>query len=244
MATQTCSKYYQSNQDDMLQHIKQTSLFHGIEHEQVVEVSRFIQQQHYQAGEYLIRPNRASKYTYIILTGTVKVQVTQANGRNVILAILGPDQVIGQMSLGESFDPSGSVVTLERCSVLQVNQDHLDYYLRNIPQLQANLLGIVSNRLRLAHEQIQALSSLNVDGRLARQILIFSKQYGLKEPNGIMIPIRLSQDDLAELVGASRMQVSRVMGDYKRQGLLSANSRLQITIHNLEALEAYYLSDN
>ena len=76
--------------------------------------------------------------------------------------------------------------------------------LKNVPEFTQNLVRMLSGRLRMANEQIQSLSSLDVAGRLARQILAFAERYGQEEPGqGTRIPLRLTQSDLAELVGAS-----------------------------------------
>jgi CRP/FNR family cyclic AMP-dependent transcriptional regulator len=93
------------------------------------------------------------------------------------------------------------------------------------------------NRLRYAGQQIQALASMDVQGRVARQILDFAQRYGNVTPNGdVHIPIRLTQSDLAGLVGASRERVNKIIAIAKRNGHLSVDRYHHITVHNQQAL--------
>lgn len=188
------------------------------------------------AGTILIRAEQPGEGAYVILEGTVKVHVEQADGSNVILAILGPGQIVGEMSLTDSLDCSATVVTLEESRVLWIDRARFQTCLETIPELQRNVIRILSSRLRLANAQIQALATLDAAGMVARQLLAFAKEYGQQIEAGTLIPIRLTQDDLADLVGASRVHVNRVLTEYRRRGVLSVDQRHYITVHNAEEL--------
>ncbi len=109
--------------------------------------------------------------------------------------------------------------------------------LKNVPEFTQNLVRMLSGRLRMANEQIQSLSSLDVAGRLARQILAFAERYGQDEPGqGTRIPLRLTQSDLAELVGASRERVNQVMVDFRQKNYLAVDSSHRILVHKAQEL--------
>ena len=105
-------------------------------------------------------------------------------------------------------------------------------------------MRLLSGRLRMANEQIQSLSSLDVAGRLARQLLAFTERYGTpvgngtdgSAPSGVQINLRLTQTDLAELVGASRERVNQVMVEFRQKGYLSVDSSHHIQVHQTQAL--------
>jgi len=112
--------------------------------------------------------------------------------------------------------------------------------MRTMPAIALNLLRILSDRLRLANERIQALCALDVYGRVARQIQSFARQYGQPSADGtVTIPIRLTQSDIASLVGATRERVNQVITSFKQQGYIAVDRTYHITIHNPEALERY-----
>jgi CRP/FNR family cyclic AMP-dependent transcriptional regulator len=109
-----------------------------------------------------------------------------------------------------------------------------------MPAIALNLLRILSDRLRLANERIQALCALDVYGRVARQIQSFARQYGQRDSAGIVtIPIRLTQSDIASLVGATRERVNQVMTSFKQQGYIAVDRNYRITVRNPDALERY-----
>lgn len=192
------------------------------------------------AGTSFITAEQPGDIAYIILEGTVKVFVATAEGDDVILSILGPGEVVGEMSLGDSLDRSASATAMEDCFFLCMDQAAFWHCLRTMPTVSYNLVGILSRRLRAANTQIRALATLDVHGRVARQLLDFARNYGRPETDGsIFIPLRLTQSDLAELVGASRVRVNQVLGTYRRQRYLSINDEFRFTIHDLTALERH-----
>ena len=100
---------------------------------------------------------------------------------------------------------------------------------------------MLARRLRLADAQIQSLAALDVYGRVARQLLAFAQEYGEEQSDGsTLIPLRLTQSDLADLTGATRVRVNQVLVDYKERGYISAGPDHRFTIHNREALARRY----
>jgi CRP/FNR family cyclic AMP-dependent transcriptional regulator len=116
-------------------------------------------------------------------------------------------------------------VTLEESVLAWMGRRSFQECLNNLPQFSQNLVRILSGRVRLANELIQALASLDVHGRVARQLLAFAEKYGQPGPDGcVEIPLRLTQSDLADLVGASRKRVNQAMVTFKQHGYLADGS--------------------
>jgi CRP/FNR family cyclic AMP-dependent transcriptional regulator len=91
--------------------------------------------------------------------------------------------------------------------------------------------------LRLTNARAESLAALDIHGRVAAQLLAFAKEYGEVTPNGdVLIPLRLTQSDLASIIGASRVRVNQALNFYKRRNNISVNHDHQIVIHNLDAL--------
>ena len=101
-----------------------------------------------------------------------------------------------------------------------------------------NLVSVLSRRLRLANLHARSLVRLDVYGRVAGQLLALAREYGKSAPNGdVLIPLRLTQSDLASMVGASRVRVNQALGFYKRRRYLSVNHERHFVLHDSASLE-------
>ena len=219
------------------QELAQISLFRDLSLEQRTRLSERLHSHTFPANSNIITAEQPGEVVYIIRSGTVKITMDQADGNAVILAILGAGDVVGEMSLVDSAGRSASVITLEPSTLLWMGRDDFESCLRQFPEINYNLVRLLSQRVRLANEQIQALASLDVFGRVARQFLAFAEKYGQSNGDGeILIPIRLTQSDLADLVGASRRRVNQVIVNYKRHDYISVDEDGYISVCDREAL--------
>ena len=214
------------------------ALFKELDNEQLAWIARRLHRQTLAAGSNLALTEQPGEVVYIILTGTIKIYKQNLDGAEVILAVLGPGDTVGEMSLVDSVGRSANVVAQEDTTVLWMGRAAFQECLQTLPAVTYNLVQILSKRLRLANEQIQSLATLDVYGRVARQILAFAQQYGqpTSTAGDTLIPIRLTQSDLADLVGASRERTNQVMVYYKRQKFISVDRRHRITLRNQAAL--------
>ena len=211
-------------------------LFRGLPPERLKRLSESLRKKTVPAGTNMITADQPGEVVYVLLEGTVKILIEQMDGREVILAFLGAGDTVGEMSLVDSAGRSANVMTMEKCTFLWMDRATFQDLLRHVPEFAQNLVRLLSSRLRMANEQIQSLSSLDVAGRLARQILAFAERYGAPSDGGTQISLRLTQTDLAELVGASRERVNQVMVDLRQKGLLSVDSGHHVLVHRPQEL--------
>ena len=215
-------------------------LFQGLRPPELAELNRLLRNSTVQAGTHFITAEQPGEVVYVLLEGTVKIYVNRLDGREVILAFLGPGDTVGEMSLADSAGRSANVVTTERSRLLWMDRVAFQSCLRTMPALANNLVRLLSHRLRFANEQIQALCTLDVPGRVARQILALADRYGSPEAGGeVWIPLRLTQSDLGEIVGASRERVNQVIVEFKQRGLIAVDPSHRIHVHNRQALARY-----
>jgi CRP/FNR family transcriptional regulator, cyclic AMP receptor protein len=220
-------------------------LFQGLEADQLVRLNQLLHASSVPAGANFITAEQPGEVVYVLLQGTVKIYVSQSDGREVILAFLGPGDTVGEMSLVDSAGRSANVVTTEPSRLLWLDRASFQSCLRVMAPLANNLVRLLSRRLRFANEQIQALCTLDVPGRVARQILALADRYG-QPPAGeaaaggpTKIPLRLTQSDLGEVVGASRERVNQAIVDFKQRGLIAVDSDHRIHVLDRAALTRY-----
>ncbi|MCC7117595.1 MAG: Crp/Fnr family transcriptional regulator [Anaerolineales bacterium] len=213
-------------------------LFEGLTPTQVEWVARRAHRKMFSAGSNVMTIEQPGEAVYLILYGTVKIHVEQGE-RDVILSILGGGDLLGEMSLIDSVGRSASAVTLEDSLMLWMDRTTFNYVLDNFPTVARNLVKILSARVRLSDEMIHSLATLDVNGRVARQLLAFAERYGKELKDGVQVRVALTQTDIADLVGASRKRVNQTMVLFKEQKLLSVSENGKIIIHDSAGLARY-----
>lgn len=153
---------------------------------------------------------------YIVLAGRLKVMMSDSEGKEVILCLLGPGEYFGEMGLIDDEPRSASVVTIEPCELLAVaKRDFKKCLAENFEMAQAVMRGLV-RRLREADRKIGSLALLDVYGRVARLLLDMSEDVNGEK----VVTKRLPKQDIAKMIGASREMVSRVMKDLQMGGYI------------------------
>ena len=219
---------------NLLSYIK---LFEGLTPAQLSWVAQNAHRRNFEAGRNVLTIEQPGEAVYIILYGSVKIHVEQGE-RDVILAILGEGDLLGEMSLIDSIGRSASAVTLENTLMLWMDKTTFTYMLDNFPPVARNLVKIMVSRVRLSDQLIQALATLDVNGRVARQLLAFAEKYGREKDGVTQIRITLTQGDIADLVGASRKRVNQAMVLFKERGLID-DAEGRIAIKDGEGLARY-----
>jgi CRP/FNR family transcriptional regulator, cyclic AMP receptor protein len=211
-------------------------LFSGLSHENLTRLADHLCQQTVPAGRDIMLSEQPGEAVYVVQWGTLKIHAEQPDGRDVVLALLGPGQTVGEMSVVDRQGRSASVTALEESHLLRMDRVTFLDALTTMPALAMNLMRILSSRLRLADATIQSLAAMDIRGRVARQILALAQEYGRVSDDGIHIPLSLTQSDLADIVGASRVRVNQILMEYRQSGYISVDARHHVTIRNREAL--------
>jgi len=173
---------------------------------------------------------------YVILSGSVKVYVIHPGGTDVVLAVLGVGEVVGEMSLADSLGRSASVVTLEETTLLWMDRRTFQTSVASSTVLSHNLAEVLSRRVRLTNARLISLATLDVPGRIASLLLSLAREYGEETPEGTRIPMRLTQAELAALVGASRVSVNQALGQFRKRGAISSGKDGRLHVHDEDAL--------
>lgn len=215
---------------ERLRHIP---LFSELAPDHLAHVNALLHRKTFAAGQSIMAVEHPGEVVYLLSSGAVKIYVEGEEETDVILAILGPGEVVGEMSLIDRLGRSADVVTLEDCTLLWMDRAAFWECLQTMPPMTFALTRILSRRVRMADAHIRSLATLDVYGRVARQLLTFAHEYGQPAADGsVLIPLRLTQNDIAGLVGASRVRVNQVLVAWKRRKYLSVDAHHRITLHN------------
>ena len=200
-----------------LELIRRVPLFALLTSGQAEIVAEAVVKRRFKRGEGIVEQGEKSNTLFIILTGRVRVVTSDKRGREVILATLQPGDYIGEMSLIDNEAHSATVRAEVQTDMLSLGRAEFARCLpENSSMAYAIMKGLVQ-RLRQADRKIESLALMDVYGRVARALL----EFAIPDREGLLtIRDRISRQDIAKMVGASREMVSRVMKDLEDRGFI------------------------
>ncbi len=220
--------------------LARNSLFFGLDEAILDDLALSFNPRTLPANTLVMMEDHASPALCLIAKGTVKVSLSR-EGRETLLNIAGESEILGELSLLDEGGHSADILTLEETTLLWIERQKLLTHIQTQPLLALNLARVVSRRLRLATSRIEALSTLDVPGRVAFQLLAFAREYGQETPDGTLIPLCLTQSDLAALIGSTRTRVNQALGAMRRSQLISIASNQHITVLNSALLRRRFV---
>ena len=210
--------------------IRRVPLFSMLTGEQAQAIAEGVVKRRYRRGEVIVEQGTKSNALYILLTGRARVVTADARGREVILAVLQPGDYLGEMSLIDNEPHSATVRAEVQCDVLVLGRPEFTRCLPENSSLSYAIMRGLVSRLRAADRQIESLALLDVYGRVARALLDMSEEGAEYK----LIRNKVSRQDLAKVVGASREMVSRVMKDLEERGFIQTQDNG--SVHIMERL--------
>ena len=200
--------------------LRRVPLFSMLTTAQAVSVADAVVKQRYRKGETIVEQGKKSCALTILLTGRARVVSRDARGREVILATLHPGDYVGEMSLIDHAPHSASVVAEVQTDTLVLDEVAFARCLPDSDSMAYAVLKGLVHRLRKADRKIESLALMDVYGRVAGALLDFAGEAVPDAEGALMIRGKVSRQDLAKMVGASREMVSRVMKDLEERGFI------------------------
>ena len=196
--------------------LRNVPLFAGLSESELEKLSKVSVRKRVERGAFVVRSAENTDSLYILLTGRAKVTNTDEDGREIILAWLGPGEFFGEMGLIDGSPRSANVVAAEACELLFLSKDALQRCLQDNFQVVQKLMKTLVMRLREADRKIESLALLDVYGRVARLLLDMSEVVEGRR----VVKKKMSKQDMAKMIGASREMVSKVMRDLEVSGYI------------------------
>ena len=196
--------------------IRRVALFSLLTNDQAQVVADGVVKRRFRRGELVVEQGSKSDALFILLNGRARVLTADARGREVILAVLQSGDYVGEMSLIDNEPHSATVRVEVQTDMLVLGRAEFERCLPERSSLAYVILRGVVQRLRAADRQIESLALLDVYGRVARTLL----EMAVDESGVKIIRAKVSRQDMAKVVGASREMVSRVMKDLEARGMI------------------------
>jgi len=222
--------------DKETSYFKQVSFFADLPEEEIQALSPITKRRTFRAGEVIFHRDDPGQVLYMIKEGKVKICIISPDGQEVSLAVFGKGEYFGEFALLDGLPRSTDAVALEKVECYTLQRSDFHNTIQKNPKIAILILEALSKRLRNTNQMVEDLIFLDVYGRVAKKLLELAEAHGNKVDDGVRIDVRLTQQELAAMVGASRESVNKVLGYFTDKNFISTDKH-RITIHNTNDLK-------
>ncbi len=216
--------------------LRQAPLFAGLDDDAAATLSGSMSPSSLRRGEILFNEGDDGNQLYVVIEGKIKLGRTSPDGRENLLAILGPGQMFGELSFFDPGPRSATATAVTDVEMKSLGHEALIPVLEAHPVVAQALLNQLAGRLRRTNEVVGDLVFSDVPGRVAKALLDLASRFGRRADDGIHVNHDLTQEELAQLVGASRETVNKALADFASRGWLRLEPR-SVVILDLERLQ-------
>ena len=210
--------------------IARIPLFEGMSPEEQDELRAMMTQTTLRRGETLFTEGDAGDRLYILLSGKVKLGHASADGRENLLAVLGPGEVVGELTLFDPGPRSTTATAVAPTELLALEHGQLMGFIESHPTLAKDMLRALAQRLRRTNTALADLVFSDVPGRVAKALLDLADRFGRPATDGILVAHELTQEELAQLVGASRETVNKALAEFVSRGWIRLEARAVVIL--------------
>lgn len=215
--------------------LRRVSLFSGLDDDSWRSLRSRLKESARHRGDLIFTEGDAGGELHVILAGKVKISRSAVDGRENLLAVLGPGDLFGELSLFNPGRRTATATAITDAQLATFSHDDLRPVIIEQPEVAAELLRALAERLRQTNDAMADLVFTDVPGRVAKALLSLAERFGETDPDGVRVHHDLTQEELAQLVGASRETVNKALSDFAGRGWLRVDARAVVLL-DLERL--------
>ncbi len=215
--------------------VASAGMFHGVD-SAVAAITKQLQPVDFARRQTVFAEGESADRLYIINSGKVKISHRSPQGRQHLLAIMGAPEMFGELSVFDDGPRTASATTLTEVRAVSLDRDMLRGWMVDRPEVAEQLLRVLARRLRRTNNKLTDQICTDVPGRVAKQLLLLAQQFGTREGDGLRVAHDLTQDEIAQLVGASREATNQALSTFADRGWIQSES------HNTLILDAESLA--
>src|SRR5579863_812751 len=217
-------------------YLKQVPLFAGLADEDIAELMAVAKRRTFRSGEVIFHRDDPGTVLYVIKEGKVKISLISAEGQEISLVVFGKGECFGEFAILDGLPRSADAIALERVECFTLHRSEFHKTIARNPKIAIQVMEVLSKRIRTTNQMVEDLIFLDVYGRVAKKLLELADTHGTRVNNGILIEVRLTQQELASMVGASRESVNKMVGYSTEKNFISSDKH-KITLHRLTELK-------
>ena len=198
--------------------LARAGIFQGVDPAAVAELTGRLDPVTFRRGQCVFLEGDAGDRLYVIVEGKVKISRRALDGRENVLAVLGPAEIFGELALFDPGPRTSTVTTLTNVRSMSMDRAALSVWIRDHPEIAEQLLRVLARRLRRTNDIVTDVIFTDVPGRVAKQLLTLAQRFGVREGAALRVDHDLTQLELAQLVGSSRETVNKALGEFTQRG--------------------------
>jgi CRP/FNR family transcriptional regulator len=210
--------------------LAQAPLFAALDADAATALAGAARTLRYRRGDLVFAEGDSGDALYVVVEGKVKIFRTSPDGRENMLAVLGPGEMFGELSLFDPGPRTATVAAVTDSTLASLAHDALRPWLAGRPELGVQLLQALAQRLRRTNEAMADLVFSDVPGRVAKTLLDLADRFGTPSQEGVRVTHDLTQEELAQLVGASRETVNKALSEFATRGWIRLDGRAVLLI--------------
>jgi CRP/FNR family transcriptional regulator, cyclic AMP receptor protein len=215
--------------------VRSAPLFAALDDEAAKALAASMTHQDVRRGSTVFAEGDPGDHLYVISSGKIKLGRTSADGRENLLAILGPGEMFGELSLFDPGPRTATATAIAPTRLIGLGHDDLHTWLAGRTEVAEQLLRALARRLRRTNDVLADMVFSDVPGRVAKALLDLAERFGKPIDGGVLVAHDLTQEELAQLVGASRETVNKALADFAGRGWLRLEARA-VVLHDVDRL--------
>lgn len=216
--------------DETNEVLRKAPLFEALDEEGAAALRASVSEVRLGRGQTLFSEGDEGDRLYVILSGKIKLTRAAVDGRENLLSVIGPSEMFGELSLFDPRPRTASAVAVTDAVMAGLGHDDLRPFIAQQPQVSLQLLKALASRLRRTNDVMSDLVFTDVPGRVAGQLLDLADRFGKEGEDGLHVHHDLTQEELAQLVGASRETVNKALAEFALRGWLRIEAKAVVLL--------------
>lgn len=204
----------------MIKELKKIDLFKNLSDEELKELEPYLATTTYKKKDAIFSEGDAPEWFYIVSTGKVKVTRISHDGKELILEIISPHDIFGGVAVLRNFPYPANAVAMEDSEILKISRKNLMRLVDRFPNLMFCIALQLGDRMKSSHDTLKNIALERVEARIAALLLKLANKVGVETDEGLMIDMRLTKQDVADMVGTTVETSIRTFSKFKKQGLV------------------------
>ncbi len=210
--------------------LARAGIFQGVDPTAVEALSSALEPVEFPRAHVIFAEGEPGDRLYIIVSGKVKIGRRSADGRENLLAVFGPSDMFGELSIFDPGPRTSTATTVTEVRAVTMDRAALHEWIGKRPEIADQLLRVIARRLRRTNNMLADLIFTDVPGRVAKALLQLAQRFGSQEAGMLRVTHDLTQEEIAQLVGASRETVNKALADFAHRGWLRLEGKTVVLL--------------